>query len=306
MQAADTAFLRARLAAATAVSDERRTPEIAAFIETCQLQQELADALDMPEGRTVAIDQQWTLVRALKFARAAHICEGVPLNLSFRLSEFALDQLQALQWETTHSISEVMRLADTRLDTVAKAAAAWSLVTIRDLQLPELLGLLKSLNESVALLQQPAVRQRLRRELAAVEQQEGWQILSYEQLLSIFIEHGASEVLVALLNEAAKNLEALHTAATLRSIRAEALTAYTAITELLPRLVPDKPRTLYLAVRLIDVALEKAEVRLPLASRRAARPPTPSATGCSRQRFGRPSARGATSPLQTTASIWSS
>lgn len=65
-------FLRERLKAAAAVPLERRGPDVAAFLETCQLQQELVEALDLPAAaaRSVAVDERWTCVRALKFTRA--------------------------------------------------------------------------------------------------------------------------------------------------------------------------------------------------------------------------------------------
>ena len=240
-------FLQERLAVAKALPYERRTPDVSAFIETCRLQQEVADALDLPARLTTQVDPQWTCALALKFARALYVDEGQQaLAWSPRLHEYAHDQIIAL------SMLGKLFHASTSLDTAAKATAAL-ISTVRGNSREEILGTLTTANQAVAQLQQPAMRRRLKRELAAVQQQEGWQLLSYEQLLTLFVSYVA-EVLETLHMELTHTVEVARSvlespAATKRGMQAEVLKAFKTTTELLPRLEPDRPRFLVQAAK---------------------------------------------------------
>ena len=85
---------------------------------------------------------------------------------------------------------------------------------------------------AVALLRQPAVRRRLRSELAALPQQ----LVSYEELLAFFIDYGSKEAtqLHTVLGQASYQVADIWTASRLA-------------TELLPQLAPDSPTLRYAA-----------------------------------------------------------
>lgn len=255
-------FLQERLAAAKAIPLERRTPDVSAFIETCRLQQEVAEALELPAVPTTTVESSGSEVFSL------YVDEGItsPLAWSPRLHSYAHDQLVAL------SMRGKLFHAGTSLDTVAKATAAL-LSTVSEKSREEMLGTLTTANAAVAQLQQPAMRRRLKRELAAVQRQVGWQLLSYEQLLALFVKYAGdvSETLVMKLSrtvEAAQRLAA-SPATTKRAMQAGVLKAFEATTELLSRLEPDRPRFLmYAASALNGVALFTDDKRGPANGRR--------------------------------------
>ena len=127
---------------------------------------------------------------------------------------------------------------DVSLDTIAKVAAGLPQIGLEEVVWEKSLSRLALANAAVALLQQPAVRQRLKRELAAVQQQEGWQLLSYNQLLTIFASHATSAL--AKMWAEAERMGALP-AGLFDPLQAEVLQAYASATELLPQLAPDRP-----------------------------------------------------------------
>ena len=85
-------------------------------------------------------------------------------------------------------------------------------------------------NRAVALMRQPAVRRRLRSELAALPHQ----LVSYEDLLAFFINYGCSKAIVFNLGGMEASFQ-----------DSDIMTAIRLAAELLPQLAPDNPRFLY-------------------------------------------------------------
>ena len=242
----EAGFLQERLAAAAALPLERRTPEVNAFLEVCQLNQDLVDALDLPEGgRTRTIDEQWTCARALKLARAKFVGES-RLIPNPELCQYSITQLRVLcERDAPAALSAagdvsgaIMALLqrDAGLATVAKMAAALPDVSMERFCWSALHQRLRAANADVELLRQPAVRQRLEHEA----QQEG--ILTYEEILAIFVSY-AAQVSGQLQPKALRDAGAIP-ASSMAGIQGAILEAYVSATELLPRLAPNRPRFL--------------------------------------------------------------
>ena len=92
-------------------------------------------------------------------------------------------------------------------------------------------------NRAVALMRRPAVRRRLRSELAALPHQ----LVSYEELLAFFIDGGARKALLLMAGDQMASLLEIGTAAQLAA-------------ELLPQLTPDDPRLRYVAALMAKYA----------------------------------------------------
>ncbi|PRW34082.1 hypothetical protein C2E21_7456 [Chlorella sorokiniana] len=77
-------FLLERLQAAKAIPASERTPEVAAFIESCQLRDEAAamQAQPLPSGAAAAAQEKQRRLRqvALRLVRADMLCAGAPLD----------------------------------------------------------------------------------------------------------------------------------------------------------------------------------------------------------------------------------
>ena len=71
----EDSFIEQRLAAATAVPRSQRTPEVAAFIECCQLQRELAEEQQQVRHPT----RQQEALTALKLTRSHFLSPAVSL-----------------------------------------------------------------------------------------------------------------------------------------------------------------------------------------------------------------------------------
>ena len=68
---ANSEFLQERLAAAAAIPPERRSADVSAFLESCQLQQEVLEALQASGG------SQFRYIKALKLDRARYVSLGI-------------------------------------------------------------------------------------------------------------------------------------------------------------------------------------------------------------------------------------
>lgn len=225
-------FLKARLAAAAAVPPEERSADASAFVESYELQKQVAAALTRPawsgSGKRPFDPRRWTCLEAVKYARSIVIA-AAPLPFDLELEDFVLRMLLSRLKNTPGGIEPavtVLLREDTRLETVATVVAVlrtWP----ADERGPELFAMA---NEAVALLQQPAVRTALRRELASL----GRQLLSYEQLLASFVYYVLSQ---------APEFEP----AASHSLPSGAEAAISNARSLLPQLVPDSPSDLYLS-----------------------------------------------------------
>lgn len=92
-------FLLERLAAAKAVPAAERTPEVAGFIESCQLRDEVAALLaqPLPSGAAAAAEEQARRTRqaALRLVRADMLCAGAPLDEYNGAHQWAVELLTA-------------------------------------------------------------------------------------------------------------------------------------------------------------------------------------------------------------------
>ena len=172
-------FIHARLAAATALSPERRSADVAAFIECCALQREVLAALKAPGGRLSCVD-------VLKLARSQLFGTNAPLLYAPEVQQAAVDGLFRLLGGEGSLGQQVMAClrGDTRLVTVASVIAG--LQVYRTTARMDA-SVLPMLNEALALMLKSPVRRQLQRKLAALEAKHGRPLLSYEQLLGLLL-----------------------------------------------------------------------------------------------------------------------
>ena len=130
-------FLADRLAKASAVPAEQRSADVRAFIETCQLQAELVEELELPatinlnNDVVVRLWSRWTAAPALKLVRSHFISPGPPLMHSPHLNGFAslyvllrvrLQNNEYLPSNLGHELTELLE-GDPSLETFAILAA---------------------------------------------------------------------------------------------------------------------------------------------------------------------------------------
>ena len=95
MAAPPAGFLAERLAKASALPAEQRSADVRAFIETYQLQTELAEELGLPEvisiDVVVGLRSRWSAAPALKLVRShlVSLCGGEPLQHTPHLHNLA-------------------------------------------------------------------------------------------------------------------------------------------------------------------------------------------------------------------------
>lgn len=221
-------FLHARLAAAAAIPPEHRSVDVSAFLEYGRLQQEVFEAL-RERG-----DYQLTCLDNLKLARAECHSRGVVLCLYAELQQFVAAQLYALLREQGPLWQRMGALLseDTQLETWLKLMAGVALIQRRG----EAAGMMGMANAAVALLQQPSVRRRLTRELAAAQRRLAQPLLTFEELLSYFLCLAFSQLEALLVTG---GTEADH--------GPEVETARRAMVDLLPELAPDNPYLRFVA-----------------------------------------------------------
>ncbi|GAB4820514.1 hypothetical protein N2152v2_007560 [Parachlorella kessleri] len=188
----EDAFIEERLAAAMALSPSQRSPEVAAFIEACQLQQAVARA---EQGRRSTRKQQalddLKLIRS-NFLSIVPLCYrlGVQLAALGRLcSEATIKDINSVG----SAGSRVMELlnADFSIETVLLVAAGVSPLGMGTSRITRLLPVN---NRVVERMQRPAVAARLRQELEQLQADLPRSLLSYEQLLAYFVMLGFQHV----------------------------------------------------------------------------------------------------------------
>ena len=228
-------FLLARLAAAKAIPPERRSVDVAAFVEYIQLHQEVLEAMRKPGAK-------WSTVNLLKVARAENICLGDLLQYSRELQQMVAGSLLGLLrgngtpvGTLGQQILAVLKEGSPLLGTLGTWALVMAGMGLLS-TIPEAPGLLSMGNEVVVLLQQPSLRQRLTRELAAEQKHLSRQLLTYEQLLAFFVNDAVAQASNMLLAAGGK-----------MPVNRTVLTAALAGVALLPKLAPDSPRLLWCA-----------------------------------------------------------
>lgn len=221
-----TGFLHARLAATAAIPPERRSYDAAVFVEYCQLQQEVLEALERRGG-----GGPLQCLEALKLARAEYISLGSPLDYSTQLHNYVTEQVYGLAGnvDVGHKILALLK-PDTRLLTWATLVAGLQIIFCTR-GVP---GLLSMSNAAVGLLQQPSVRRRLERKLAAVQQGLPRPLLTYDQMLAFF---AAFEAFLMRPEGGARD-------PVLLGLPPGGLMAGRLAVELLPKLARDSPRFL--------------------------------------------------------------
>lgn len=200
-------FLHERLAAAQAIPAAQRTPELAGFIESCQLKNEVAALLaqPLPSGAAAAAEEQArrTQQAALRLLRADMLCVAAPLDEYNGAHQWAVDHFKQMlssmywwqlgvppfaDWHTRimafgRQIAGSQLSASSRLDRFLLLAAGLPPPPITQ-QLPMLRLLLD-------MMAQPEERAAL--EPALVEAQAGLPapLLTWDQLAGRLAEHTA-------------------------------------------------------------------------------------------------------------------
>ncbi|GAB4820525.1 hypothetical protein N2152v2_007571 [Parachlorella kessleri] len=180
-------FIEERLAAAIRLSPSQRSPEVAVFIEACQLQQEVALARKKP-GRGSTRKQQ--ALGDLKLVRS-HVLSIAPLcyrpglhlaNWGHLCSAANITDFEIVG-DTGNSVMELLE-ADFSLGTLLLVAAGVSRSGPGEAHITRLLPVYNSMVEK---LQRPAVAARLRQELEQLQADLPSRLLTYEQLLERFV-----------------------------------------------------------------------------------------------------------------------
>ena len=89
----EATFIEERLAAATAIPPSQRSPEVAAFIECCQLQREVAMEQQQWQGRRPSRHQQ--ALADLKLTHSHYLNSAEPLSYRLAVLEAAFDRLRS-------------------------------------------------------------------------------------------------------------------------------------------------------------------------------------------------------------------
>ena len=198
----------------------------------------MAEALARPAARPTArrptylAPERWDCLQAVKFARSIVISPGSPVVYDVQLCDFVFAEFRALLSGRGSYRSQVVALLseDTRLKTLATVASGipgirsggWAAEEEEE-------GAVALANGIVALLQRPLVRKRLQRELAKQQKQQGGRsLLSYGELLALFVEDARS------LAEDIWERTGVD-----GCLSAEVLTAFRTAAYLLPQLTPD-------------------------------------------------------------------
>ena len=183
----EESFIEERLAAATAVPASQRSPEVAAFIECCQLQRELVD--EQRQGQHSTRQQQ--ALAALKFTRSHFLSPAVPLWYRHELYATALKRLVAgagMQGPVLASTFGKKVLA-----FIERDLSIWSVLLVTagiptlERHLTHITGLLPALNSLVKKMQHPVLAARLRQELQQLQANLPCSLLSYEVLLGYLV-----------------------------------------------------------------------------------------------------------------------
>ncbi|GAB4820572.1 hypothetical protein N2152v2_007618 [Parachlorella kessleri] len=165
----EAGFLEKRLAAATRVRPRQRSPEVAAFIECCQLQQELAQELQ--QGLHTTRQQQ--ALADLKLTRSHILSPAVPLwyrNAPYLAAWERLRTAAVLEDSEpfANAGERIMALTDISfsMPTLLLVAAGVSRFVRSQAHVTRLLP---TYNHIVERMQRPELAARLRQELAQLQ-----------------------------------------------------------------------------------------------------------------------------------------
>ena len=178
----EDSFIEERLAAATAIPASQRSPEVAAFIESCQLQQELSD-----EGPCSTLQQR--NLANLKVTRCNFLNPAGALLYRPAVRDAALDRLLSaaripdLEMPAGVIGKRIMKLvsSDFSAETLLLVAAAATAIGRWQSHRTRLLPVYNSIVER---MQRPAEAARLRQELEQLQAGLPRSLLSYEQMLA--------------------------------------------------------------------------------------------------------------------------
>ncbi|GAB4820523.1 hypothetical protein N2152v2_007569 [Parachlorella kessleri] len=228
-------FIEERLAAAMKLSPSQRSPEVAAFIGACQLQQEVAR-----EGQSRRLTRKQQALCDLKLIRS-HVLSiapffyrpGVQLATWGRLCSAANVTEVQVAGDTGERFmvvgdvgKRIMELLDSdfSIGTLLLVAAGASTLGAGVAPIRRLLPVF---NRVIEKMQRPAVAARLRQELEQLQADLPSSLLSYEQLLTRFVLLGC------------KDCEDLAVSGD-KSMPDEVDLAFRATAQLLPRLAADQ------------------------------------------------------------------
>ena len=184
----DGTFIEERLAAATAIPPSQRSPEVAAFVEACQLQQE---TVRKGQGRRSTRKQQalhdLRLVKS-HFLSIAPLCyrPGLQLATWHRLRSAAKITDIMVVGDTGNRVKELLD-ADFSIEKLLLVAAG---VPALGLGRAHITRLLPVYNSVVEKMQRPAVAACLRQELEQLQAGLPSSLLSYDELLIAFVMFG--------------------------------------------------------------------------------------------------------------------
>ncbi|GAB4820575.1 hypothetical protein N2152v2_007621 [Parachlorella kessleri] len=186
-------FIDERLAVAMELPPSQRSPEVAAFIEACQLQQEVAMARKGRGGRSKREQQALSDLKLVKsqFLSIAPFCyrPGVQLEAWHRLCSAAKITDYKIVGVTGRRVMELLD-ADFRTGTLLSVAAGVSALGLGSADITRLLPVYNSVVEK---MQRPAVAACLRQELEQLQADLPCSLLSYEQLLAVFVMLGIQD-----------------------------------------------------------------------------------------------------------------
>ncbi|GAB4820569.1 hypothetical protein N2152v2_007615 [Parachlorella kessleri] len=231
-------IIQQRLAAASAIPPSQRSPEVAAFIECCELQSELARELQQQGTHTSRQQQGMT---DLKLTRSCFLSPTGTLWYRPAVYNSAAHQLLSAAAATLASHGapggSIRALVESQFSIkTLLLMAAGDPTTIRFVeQEPAATAsyLLPIYNRIVDRMQQPAVAAQLRRELQQLQADSPRTLLSYEELLA-YLTEVAFKLAAKVLTVSAM----VHGSTTVDHRTASALTAVANSASILPQLVP--------------------------------------------------------------------
>lgn len=186
-ESTEQGFIERRLEAARALPAEQRSPDVAAFVECCDLQTAARQLLDQRPARSLQARRRRADLVALMLTRSHYISVSAPLcyihsvfeaaherarELSGRGGEEDIDLSALLQPAANRSLSSLLTIA------ACLCRGMW----------PGQEGPLQTgMNDLVERLQQPDVRAALEQQLAELQADLPAPLLTYKQLLTLFV-----------------------------------------------------------------------------------------------------------------------
>eukprot|EP00887_Chlorella_sp_A99_P002622 scaffold6.g2622.t1 len=189
---APSEFLEARRQAALRLPPEERTPEVAAFIETCELQSEAAALLDARPPRSWRARAQRETLVALYMTRSHLVSPTSPLWYAPAAQEAMsnADAAAAAAPATAGLGAQVVALLERQGRSAAALLKAAAGLGALGPQTVESCGLLELTRRVVARLRNPEAQRVLGELLAALQAGLPRPLLSAPQLLAFFVDQG--------------------------------------------------------------------------------------------------------------------